>query len=101
MGEELELGQLYLKTQDGKVVSWNGISEVQVIENGGDYENAVYARLSDPVEISGTLRIDKKKSKKFLKWLKHLDNILGRRKRYYYRQKEYARRAKLKGAKYV
>lgn len=101
MGEELELGQMYFMGPDGKKIPWNGLEAVEATTDNSEMNDDICPVAHWPEELNMTLELDRKKNKKFFKWLKHLNNILDRRKRYYYRQKERARRRKLKGAKYV
>ena len=55
MGEEFEMGKLFLKTPDGEMVEWNGIQEVKVVTGSevDHEENKIYATLnmSDSMEF--------------------------------------------------
>ena len=99
MGEELELGNLFIVCDDGTYVPFEGITEIDLNDIPSD---AVY----DPiVPISNepiTLEFDMKRRdhRKLLKIFKQQINAAGRRVRYYKRQKERARRRALKGARY-
>lgn len=55
MGEEFEMGKLFLRTPDGQMVEWNGIQEVKVV-TGSEVDNEadkIYATLnmSDSIEF--------------------------------------------------
>lgn len=101
MGEELELGNLFVICDDGTRVPFEGIKPVD-IQNCDNDDVVVYAHwpsVDEPI----TLEFDMKRRdhRKAMKMFKAQVNGYRRRKRYAIRQKERARRRALKGAKYV
>lgn len=104
MGEELELGNLFIVCDDGTYVPFEGITEIQLSDDTdlNDIDSdAVYAHFPDTNEPL-TLEFDMKRRdhRKMLKLFKKQISAMGRRVRYYKRQKERARRRALKGARY-
>lgn len=101
MGEELELGNLFIVCDDGTYVPFAGITEVQ-LSNDTDLNDidsdAVYTHFPDTNEPI-TLEFDMKRRdhRKVMKVFKAQINGYRRRKRYAIRQKERARRRALKG----
>ena len=95
MGEELELGQFFIKVGDGGYVPFNGITQIDATDLEA-VEPATYIPediLSNaPLEMTFTLRQDKV----LAKWRKQLMNRLGRHKRRILRKKEKDRRRRLK-----
>lgn len=63
MGEELEMGKLFLRTPDGKMIEWNGIQEVKVVTGSevDHEENKTYATLnmSDSIEFECDVHISR------------------------------------------
>lgn len=104
MGEELELGKLFIVCDDGTYVPFEGITEVQ-LSNDTDLNDidsdAVYAHFPDFNEpITLELDMKRREHRKMLKFFKKQASAMGRRVRYSKRQKERARRRALKGAKW-
>ena len=98
MGEELELGQLYIKAGDGTYVPFEGIKPVDIWV-GDEITQEVYDSLpQEGVIVFGTIRY--RDYRRSAKKLRAQINGYYRRKRYAKRQKERARRRALKGAKY-
>ena len=88
----------YIKDNDGNFVKLNGIQRVETITD--PIEDAKYSAtmLSEPfAELTGTIEMSKKQTKKMLKFF---CRDMNRAKRWYRRMKrakEKARRIKLKG----
>jgi hypothetical protein len=100
MGEELELGNLFIVCDDGTYVPFEGTTEIDLNDIPSD---AVYDPIvpinNEPMTI--TFDMKRRDHRKMLKFFKKQVNAMGRRIRYLERQKERARRRKLKGARYV
>lgn len=100
MGEELELGNLFVVCDDGTYVPFEGITEIDLNDIPSD---AVYDPIVPITNEPITLEFDMKRRdhRKAMKVFKAQINGYYRRKRYAIRQKERARRRALKGAKYT
>ena len=99
MGEQLELGNLFVVCDDGTYVPFEGITEIDLNDIPSDaVYNPIVPITNEPITLEfGMKRRDHRKMLKFFK--KHV-NAMGRRVRYSKRQKERARRRALKGARY-
>lgn len=104
MGEELELGKLFIVCDDGTYVPFEGITEIQLSDDTdmNDIDSdAVYAHFPDTNEpMTITFDMKRRDHRKMLKFFKKQVSAMGRRVRYSKRQKERARRRALKGARY-
>ena len=99
MGEELDLGNLFVVCDDGTYVPFEGITEIDPNDIPSDAAyDPIVPITSEPI----TLELDMKRRnhRKLLKIFKQQINAAGRRVRYSKRQKERARRRVLKGARY-
>lgn len=99
MGEELELGNLFVVCDDGTYVPFEGIKPADIV-CVDEMNEELYNSL--PKEGTIELRFDMKRRdhRKVMKAFKAQINGCYRRKRYAKRQKERARRRALKGAHY-
>ena len=99
MGEELELGNLFIVCDDGTYVPFEGITEIDLNDIPSD---AVYDPIVPITNEPMTITFDMKRRdhRKMLKFFKKQVSAMGRRVRYSKRQKERARRRALKGARY-
>ena len=99
MGEELELGNLFVVCDDGTYVPLEGIKPADIV-CVDEMDQELYNTL--PKEGTIEFRFDMKRRghRKLLKIFKQQINAAGRRVRYSKRQKERARRRALKGARY-
>lgn len=121
MGEELELGQLFMKTENGDYVPFVKIESANGLWIGDEMDEKTYNSLPKEGTISVddlemidddaiychwpdintplTLELDMRKRdcKKFLKYIQTQTNKVNRAKRHYLRLKEKARRNKLRG----
>lgn len=99
MGEELELGNLFIVCDDGTYVPFEGITEIDLNDIPSD---SVYDPIvpisNEPMTI--TFDMKRRDHRKMLKFFKKQVSAMGRRVRYSKRQKERARRRALKGARY-
>jgi hypothetical protein len=95
MGEELELGNLFIGCDDGTYVPFEGITEIDLNDITS---NAVYDPIVPITNEPITLEFDMKRRdhRKLLKIFKQQFNAASRRVRYSKRQKERARRRALK-----
>lgn len=104
MGEELKLGNLFLACDDGTYVPFEGIKPTDTI-CVDEMDEGVYDFLpkEGTIELSFDMKCDMKRRdyRKAMKMFNAQINGYYRRKRYAIRQKEYARRRKLKGARYA
>ena len=100
MGEELDLKNLFVVCDDGTYVPFEGITEIDLNDIQTD---AVYDPIVPITNEPITLEFDMKRRdhRKILKFFKKQISVMGRRVRYSKRQKERARRRKLKGARYT
>jgi len=99
MGEELELGNLFIVCDDGTYVPFEGIKPADIV-CVDEMDEELYSSLPKEgiIEIRfGMKRCDHRKA---MKMFKAQINGYRRRKRYAIRQKERARRRALKGARY-
>lgn len=99
MGEELDL-RFYIRTEDGEYIPFDGITRVHDIVVCDEVDEALYASLEKEGTYTFTTRLNLINNKAAQKWARKLMQRIGRRKRYEKRQKEYARRRKLKGMPY-
>ena len=105
MGEELNAltnGRLYISSGDGKYVSFAGITEAEIVDDSAYKKNSVFASLPSEMHFSGVIEIKSmREDRRMWKFLRKEANKARRRIRYSKRMKEYARRRKLKGARYL
>lgn len=99
MGEELELGNLFVVCDDGTYVPFERITEIDLNDIPSD---AVYDPIVPITNEPIALEFDMKRRdhRKLLKIFKQQINAAGRRVRYFKRQKERARRRALKGVRH-
>ena len=102
MGEELAMGETFFIGEGGDYIPFSGIKEVKI-----DFGKASEHNYDVPYEYFGKdscieVRIDitKRTAKNIRKHIRKMNNRMMRRVRYAKRLKEYARRRKLKGAKW-
>lgn len=95
MGEELELGNLFVVCDDGSYVPFEGVKPADIV-CVDEMNQELYSSL--PKEGTIELRFDMKRRehRKAIKMLKAQINGYRRRKRYVIRQEERARRRALK-----
>lgn len=98
MGEELELGNLFIVCDDGTYVPFEGITEINPndIQTDAAYDPIVPID-SEPITLE--LDMKRREHRKLLKIFKQQINAASRRVRYSKRKKERARRSALKDAK--
>ena len=105
MGEELDAltnGRLYISSGDGEYVPFAGITEADIVDDSAYKENGVFASLPSDMHFSGVIEIKSMREvRRMWKFFRKEANKARRRIRYTKRMKEYARRRKLKGARYV
>ena len=94
MGEELELGNLFIVCDDGTYAPFEGITEIDLNDILSD---AVYDPIvpitNEPITLEFNMK--RRDHRKLLKIFKQQINAAGRRVRYYKRQKERARQRAL------
>lgn len=102
MGEEFAMGETFFIGEGGDYIPFSGITEVKI-----DSEKSPERNYDVPYEYFGKdscmeARIDitKRTAKNIRKQIRKMDNWMMRRVRYVKRLKEYARRRKLKGARW-
>lgn len=104
MGEELELGNLFVACDDGTYVPFEGIQQIDTI-CVDEMDEKLYASLpkEGTIKVGFSIKHDMKRRdhRKAMKMFNAQINGYYRRKRYEIRQKEYARRRKLKSARYA
>ncbi len=96
MGEELELGNLFVVCDDGTYVPFEGITEIDLndIPSDNDVVYAHWPNVDEPITLEFNMK--RRDHRKMLKILKQQFNAAGRRVRYSKRQKERARRRALR-----
>ena len=100
MGEELELGNLFIVCDDGTYVPFEGIKPVDIICTD-EMDEELYNSLPKEGTIEFKFDMKHRDYRKAMKMFKAQINGYRRRKRYEIRQKERARRRVLKGARYT
>lgn len=103
MGEELEFGQLFYRTDDGQLIPFEGFKPADIVICD-DMDMETYVSLPREGTIEFSLSVNMKKNRSFRKWCKELkreSNRRMRRIRYVKRLMEYARRRALKQARYI
>ena len=96
MGEELELGKLFVVCDDGTYVPFEGITEIELndIPSDADTVYAHWPNFNEPITFELDMRW--RNHRKAMKMLKAQINGYRRRKRHAIRQKERARRRALR-----
>lgn len=95
MGEELDLGNLFVVCDNGTYVPFEGITEIDLndIPSDSAYDPIVPIN-NEPMTI--TFDMKRRDHRKLLKIFKKQVSAMGRRVRHYKREKERARRRALK-----
>lgn len=99
MGEELELGNLFVVCDDGTYVPFEGIKPADIV-CVDEMDQELYNYLPKEGTIEFRFDMKRRDHRKAMKMFKAQINGYRRRKRYAIRQKERARRRALKGARY-
>ena len=99
MGEELELGNLFLVCDDGTYVPFDGIKPADIV-CVDEMDEELYDSLLKEGIIELKFDMKRRDYRKAMKMFKAQVNGYRRRKRYAIRQKERARRRALKGVKW-
>lgn len=100
MGEELELGNLFIVCDDGTYMPFEGIKPVDIICTD-EMNEELYNSLPKEGVIEFKFDMKHRDHRKAMKMFKAQINGYRRRKRYAIRQKERSRRRVLKGAQYT
>ena len=95
MGEELELGQLFIKSGDGDYVPFEGIKPMDIWV-GDDMDLETYNSLPQEGTITFQTVQTHKQNREIAKWIKTTRNHYRRQIRTMHRQKERVRRWGLK-----
>ena len=105
MGEELDAltnGRLFISSGDGKYVPFTGITEAEIVDDSTYNENSIFSSLPSEMHFSGVIEIKSMREvRRIWKFIHKEANKARRRIRYAKIMKEYARRRKLKRARYL
>ena len=102
MGEELAMGETFFIGEGGDYIPFSGITEAK-IDSGKNHEHnydVPYEYFGKDFCMEARIDITKRTAKNIRKQIRKMDNWMMRRVRYVKRLKEYARRRKLKGARW-
>ncbi len=101
MGEKLKRNIFYIKAANGKYIPYEGLTGIGDIVCRDEIDAGTYDVLYQGGTFEFDIRMTKEECRKVNKHFRKHANILRRRIRYDKRLKEYARRRKLKGARYL